>query len=73
MTEGAGAAAVDPTPSVVAAATYTTSTAILVAARIDLLSLGRHLELDPERWTDAQAAFRIATALAGATRMEAQR
>ncbi len=52
--------------------TYTSSTAMLVAVRIDALDLGRHLELDPERWTDAQAAFHIATAIAGVARMQAR-
>jgi hypothetical protein len=53
--------------------TTTTMTGLLIAVRIDALELGRHLELDPDRWTDAQAAFRIASRLADVTRLEALR
>jgi hypothetical protein len=53
--------------------TTKTMTGALVSIRVDLLELGRHLELDPHRWPDAQAAFRLATRVADVTRMEALR
>jgi hypothetical protein len=40
----------------------------MLQLRVDALTLGRRLELDPERWPEAQAAFRIASGIADVTR-----
>jgi hypothetical protein len=48
-------------------------TSALVAIRVELIEFGRRLELDPNRWLDAQTAFRLATRVADATRLEALR
>lgn len=51
----------------------TTMTGSLLAVRIELLDFGRRLELDPDRWSDAQTAFQIAGHVAAAMRLEALR
>lgn len=51
----------------------TSSSYRLVQIRLAAVALGRHLELSPDRWHEAKAAFRIATAVADVTRQEAAR
>jgi hypothetical protein len=48
-------------------------TALLIGIRVDLVRLGRHLELDPGLWREAQAAFRLSARLADVSRLEARR
>lgn len=54
-------------------ATFTTMSGILVSIRVDLVRLGRRLELDPSRWEEAQDAFRLSARLADVSRLEALR
>lgn len=53
--------------------TTTSSTAIVVNLLVDVLALGRRLELTPELRDEANAAFAIATGLRGVLRHEAIR
>lgn len=48
--------------------TSTSLTGKFIALRVDALMLGRRLELDPQRWPEAQSAFRLASGIANVTR-----
>lgn len=53
--------------------TFTSMTGWLIGIRVDLLELGRLLELAPDGWPHAQVAFKLASRVADVTRMEAFR